>query len=135
MEFFMSAEIEADVGQYERSARKKIEPLLIDFLSGVVLDSELKTWSFISIILSDKFAGWSPELIKFNKKDKEFDCRLRIEHERFKCANESRQIAMILDAIERSIEMMAKYKITKHDQEILRGVVSKVREKLLISGG
>lgn len=42
---------------------------------------------------------------------------------------------MILDAIERSIEMMAKYKITKHDQETLRGVVSKVREKLLISGG
>ena len=135
MEFFMSAEIEADVGQYERSARKKIEPLLIDFLSGVVLDSELKTWSFISIILSDKFAGWSPELIKFNKKDKEFDCRLCIEYERFKCANESGQIAMILDAIERSIEMMAKYKITKHDQETLRGVVSKVREKLLISGG
>ena len=64
MEFFMSAEIEADVGQHERSARKKIEPLLIDFLSGVILDSELKTWSFISIILSDKFAGWSPELIK-----------------------------------------------------------------------
>ena len=96
-----------------------------------MLESELKSWSFISIILSEKFAGWSPELVRFNKKDKEFDYRLRIGYEQFKHADECGQIAMVLDAIERSIEIMTKYKVTKNDQQTLRKVVSKVRKKLL----
>ena len=68
MDFFMSAEREADVRDGESYARKKISPILTELLNPVVLDSGLKSWSFISIILSDTFLPGMPEIIKLNKK-------------------------------------------------------------------
>ena len=131
MIFFMSAEREADVREGESYARKKIAPLLTELLNSIELESGLKDWSFISIILSDKFLPGMPEIIKLNKKDMSLDCRLHINHGQFKKASEYKKIEMILDAIERSIGLMSKYEIIRNDQNILRDTLNSARNKLL----
>ena len=131
MDFFMSAEREADVRDGESYARKKISPILTELLNPIVLDSDLKSWSFISIILSDTFLPGMPEVIKLNKKNMDLDCRIHIDHDRFKEVGEREKIEMMLDAIERSIKMMSKYKITQGDQDILHGVLTEARKKLI----
>ena len=131
MDFFMSAEREADVRDGESYARKKISPILTELLNPVVLDSGLKSWSFISIILSDTFLPGMPEIIKLNKKNMEIDCRVHIDHDRFKEAGEHEKIEMMLDAIERSIKMMSKYKIIHRDQSMLHSILSEARKKII----
>ena len=131
MIFFMSAEIEEGADEGERTVRKKIEPLMIELLSEV--ESGLKEWSFIPIIMSDKFIAGFPEFVKLRRKDKSLDCRVHIEYERFKSAHEQEQVMMALDAMERSIKMMGKQKITENDQVILKDILSTVRKKLLIT--
>ena len=131
MDFFMSAEREADVRDGESYARKKISPILTELLNPIVLDSDLKSWSFISIILSDTFLPGMPEVIKLNKKNMDLDCRIHIDHDRFKEVGEREKIEMMLEAIERSIKMMSKYKIIQGDQDILHGVLTEARKKLI----
>ena len=133
MNFFMSAEIEEGADEGERSVRKKIEPLMIELLSEVELESGLKEWSFIPIIMSDKFIAGFPEFVKLRRKDKSLDCRVHIEYERFKSAHEQEQVMMALDAMERSIKMMDRQKITENDQVTLKDILSTVRKKLLIT--
>lgn len=133
MEFFMSAEREAGVAEGERSARKKIEPLMIELLSDIELESAFKSWSFIPVIMSGRFVFEFPEFIKTRRKEKGLDCRLHIDFEEFKEADERKQIVMMLNTMVRSIDMMAKHKVTKNDQEGLKGVVNEVRKKLLSS--
>lgn len=131
MEFFMSAEREAGAAEGERSARKTIEPLMIEFLSDIELESAFKSWSFIPVIMSDRFVFDFPEFIKIRRKEKGLDCRLYIDFEEFKEADERKKIVMMLNTMVRSIDMMAKHKVTKNDQEVLKGVVNEVRKKLL----
>ena len=130
MDFFMSAEREADVRDGESYARKKISPILTELLNPIVLDSDLKSWSFISIILSDTFLPGMPEVIKLNKKNMDLDCRIHIDHDRFKEVGEREKIEMMLDAIERSIKMMSKFKVPSKDRGALRNAVVEARARL-----
>ncbi|MCK9818255.1 hypothetical protein M1B35_30040 [Pseudomonas sp. MAFF 302046] len=90
-------------------------------------------WSFISIILSGKFVSDYPEVFKFNKKSKVLEFRLKIDHESFKQADESLQISMMLDSIERSIGLMSKFKMVESDRNLLLDAVNETRKKLLVS--
>lgn len=135
MDFFMSAEIEAGVGDGVRSTREKIEPIMIELLKDVELESGLRSWFFIPIVLSGRFISDVPEVIKVNKKNKTLDCRLHIDYEAFKEADEYKQLVMMTDAIDRSIGLMDKVKVGQVDQDVLRGVLNKVRSKLLNLNG
>ena len=133
MKFFMSGEIDADIGRGEHVARNKILPVLAELVEGASLEFELDRWSFISIILSGKFISDYPEVFKFNKKSKVLEFRLQIDHESFKQADEPLQISMMLDSIERSIGLMSKFKMVESDRRLLLDAVNETRKKLLVS--
>ncbi|WP_347904707.1 Imm44 family immunity protein [Pseudomonas purpurea] len=131
MEFFMSAERESDIGEGERLARTKIEPVLAGLLEEAHIEADLNGWNFISVILSEKFISGFAEIAKFNKKDKELEFRLHIDHEKFKQADQKAQTSMMIDAIERSIGMMDKFKVGKNDKQTFQNALNETRKRLL----
>ncbi|MCK9818259.1 Imm44 family immunity protein [Pseudomonas sp. MAFF 302046] len=133
MKFSMSGEIDADIGKGEHVARNKILPILSELVDRLSLEIELERWSFISIILSDKFISDYPEVFRFHKKSKVLEFRLQIDHDEFKHANEQLQISMMLDSIERSVGLMSKFKVIESDRALLLDAVNKARGELLVS--
>ena len=131
MEFFMSGEIDAKVGDTEHIARNKINSVLSGLVENAKLNFDINRWSFISIILSDLFISGYPEVAKFHKKIKVLEFRLQIPFEEFIGATPKVQISMILDAIERSIGLMEKFKIPESDRQTLKTAVTQARTELL----
>ena len=135
MKFSMTGEVDEAVGDAEHIARNKIKPVLAGLLEDIFLDFSLDRWSFISIILSSRFASDYPEVARLHKKTKVLEFRLHIPFDDFLNANEHDQISMMLNAIERSIDMMGKFKVPEKDRETLRQAVNEARNKLLKTPG
>ena len=131
----MSAEKEARVGTAEHVVRNKIKPVLDEALAELSLEFDLERWSYISIIMPKDFVSDYPEVARLHKKTKVLEFRLHIPFDDFLNANEHDQISMMLNAIERSIDMMGKFKVPEKDREALRQAVNEARNKLLKTPG
>jgi len=127
----MSAEKEARVGTAEHVVRNKIKPVLDEALAELSLEFDLERWSHISIIMPKDFESDYPEVARLHKKNKVLEFRLHIPFDDFLSASEYDQISMMLNAIERSIDMMGKFKVSEKDRETLRQAVNETRNKLL----
>lgn len=101
-----------------------------ELLSGASVDN-VERWSFISIILSEKFLDGVPEIVRKNNRRKELEFRLHISHGEFKESDEQHRISMMLDAIERSIGLMDGLKVSDSNKEIFLDAVNGARRKLL----
>jgi hypothetical protein len=130
MKFWMSGEIDVDLNGSEKVARKKIEPVMNELLSGASVDN-VERWSFIAIILSEKFLDGVPEIVRKNNRRKELEFRLHISHGEFKESDEQHRISMMLDAVERSIGLMDSLKVSDSNKEIFLDAVNGARRKLL----
>ena len=135
VKFFMSAEKEVRVGTAEHVVRNKIKPVLDEALAELSLEFDLERWSYISIIMPKDFVSDYPEVARLHKKTKVLEFRLHIPFDDFLNANEHDQISMMLNAIERSIDMMGKFKVPEKDREALRQAVNEARNKLLKTPG
>ena len=69
-------------------------------------------------------------MAKFNKKTKVLEFRIAIPFEDFLNADEKVQISLILDAIEKTIDMMSKFKVPSKDRGALRNAVVEARARL-----
>ncbi|WP_047296662.1 Imm44 family immunity protein [Pseudomonas lundensis] len=127
----MSAEKEARVGTAEHVVRNKIKPVLDEALAELSLEFDLERWSYISIIMPKDFVSDYPEVARLHKKTKVLEFRLHIPFDDFLSASEYDQISMMLNAIERSIDMMGKFKVSEKDRKTLRQAVNETRNKLL----
>ena len=127
----MSAEKEAAVGTAEHIVRNKIKPIMDNVLEGAVLDFDLERWSFISIIMPERFAADYPEVAKYHKKTKVLEFRLPIPFDEFLHSDEKGQISLILNALEKTTEIMSKFKVPDKDRETLRHAVTKARDELM----
>ena len=67
MKLWMSGEVDADVGDV---ARNLIEPIVNNILGQLSTPDKIDEWSFISIILSEKFMSGFPEIAKKSKNKK-----------------------------------------------------------------
>lgn len=76
-----------------------------------------------------------PEVARLHKKTKVLEFRLHIPFDDFLSASEYDQISMMLNAIERSIDMMGKFKVSEKDRKTLRQAVNETRNKLLKTPG
>ncbi|RBB31865.1 hypothetical protein DPV79_40105 [Burkholderia reimsis] len=127
----MSGENEADIGDDARVARNAIEPVVNQFLEGLVFTEKFEQWAFLSIILTDKFLSGFPEVVKISSKGKVLEFRLHIPHEEFKKASAERRMEMFFDALSRSIELMPKLKVSQESQEKFRAALAQARKSLL----
>lgn len=133
MKLWMSGEAEADVAEDLRVADLKIESEINRFLLGLEIPEPIDRWAFISIILSDTFISNYPEIFRRSLKRKTLEFRLQIPHAQFKAADKNDKIVLILDALERSVNLMAQLKVSASTQAMLHDVVAKARTELLSS--
>lgn len=130
MKFWMSGEVDVDLNGSERTVRNKIQLAMIEALSGASIDKGIERWSFVSIILSERFLVGMPEILRKNSRRKELEFRLHVTHAEFKDANDQKQISMILNALERSVFFMDRFKVSKKDQHTFLDAINNVRVKL-----
>lgn len=131
MKLWMSGEVDADVGDGEHVARNLIEPIVNNILGQLSTPDKIDEWSFISIILSEKFMSGFPGIAKKSKNKKKLEFRLNIPHDEFKGADEKGKISLIFDAMFRSVDLMSDLGVSEETQEILRSVLEKSRSILL----
>ncbi|WP_110996577.1 hypothetical protein [Pseudomonas sichuanensis] len=134
MNFWMSSEQHALVGDAEFIARNKIEPVIERLLEQVNLDCEVDRWSFISILMPDDRVGDYPEVRRYHKSKKVIEVRVQLPLNDFNEADVPGQVSMMLDALSRSVDMMEglkSLKITHGDTCVLKEAVEKARAELL----
>jgi hypothetical protein len=127
----MSGEVDADVSDGEHVARNLIEPIVNNILGQLSIPDKIDEWSFISIILSEKFTSGFPEIAKKSKNKKNLEFRLNIPHDEFKGGDGKGKISLIFDAMFRSVDLMSDLGVSEETQEILRSVLEKSRSILL----
>jgi len=101
-----SAEIQADVADAHRQARNEIE----DAINAAIGSSDygpLTRWSFIAIVREEDHPGYG-EVMRYRKKDRVFEFRLKTDHATFKAADDLGKRKLIMVSILRSIDEMRK---------------------------
>ncbi|MBA9901141.1 Imm44 family immunity protein [Burkholderia cepacia] len=131
MKLWMSGEVEADLADTYRVARNAIEPVVNRALEGIEFDQKTEKWTLIPIILSDTFLSGFPEIVKRSSKGTVLEFRLQIPHEEFKQASSEEKMAMLFDALSRSIDLMPKLKVSLESQTKFYAALAQARASLL----
>ncbi len=74
MEIWMSSEKDVLVGKAEHTARHKVEPIVNQLLHKVELACGLERWSVIFIVMRDEWIGSYPEIKRYHKSKKMWNC-------------------------------------------------------------
>lgn len=124
MKLWISAEIDGDVDEKHEVARKAVESAVNQRLKTHKFSSPWKSWDFISIIMSER--DFYDEIARKSKKDKSLEFRLKIDHGKFLKASQKQANKLLLDALGRSVEKMAKMEVSEDDMEFLKTALAEV---------
>lgn len=121
MKLWMSGEIQADIADAYRQARKIVEVEFNRLLAEVSL-AESKEWAFIAIIREEDSPDYG-EVVKKSPKDKGFEFRLKIPHAEFLAASSTEKTGLIFKALSRSVDLMGQLGVSSDTQKALREVL------------
>lgn len=119
-----------DVADSYRECRKVIELAVNDLILTEAILPEIDKWAYIAIIRDEDHPDYS-EISKKSSKGKVLEFRLKISHEKFLKASYSDRIAMVLDSLDRSIDLMSGLNISDDNRMRIRGILCKVRAGLV----
>jgi hypothetical protein len=125
MKLWMSGEIQADVADAYRVARKSIEEAVNQRLQAVKLSTPFQKWAFIAIIRAEDHPDYG-EVKQKDTKRGVIEFRLKVEHQAFLNADAGHQKQLIIEALKRSVSMMAQMGVAEHDCGQLRGSLSEL---------
>jgi hypothetical protein len=123
MKLWMSGEIQADVADAYREARKIVE-VEVNRVLGEISVEEAKEWAFIAIILDEESSTYG-EIVKKKKSSRgtELEFRLKIPHAKFLAASPGERISLIYKALSRSVSLMEQLGVSSDTQNALRAVL------------
>lgn len=109
MKFFMSSEVDVDISEDFRIVRNEVEQK-IKLLESKNYGDNIVELSIIPIVVNLtpelEEAGFFKERVKYSKKNKETDIRLRINHTAFKEADKETQKLMVISNVIQSIKAL-----------------------------
>jgi hypothetical protein len=114
MDLWMSGEIQSDIGDDYRNARKDIVSITNDFLNGKEYGEGLKSWNYIAIIREIESEDYN-EVHKYNKRNKETEFRLKINYNIFRSADNKEKKKLICQSLVRSISILQDIGISNFD--------------------
>jgi hypothetical protein len=129
----MSGEIEADIADAYRQARKKVESEVNRLLAEVSIAEKAKEWAFIAIIRKDDSPDYG-EVVKKSSQGKEFEFRLKIPHAQFLAANPGQRVGLIFKALSRSVDLMGQLGVSTGTQKALREVLFRAENQTGVAG-
>jgi len=134
MKLWTSGEVVHDVAEYYRQIAIAIKSRANEILEPVFLRESLNEWPVIAIVRPPHLMDYK-EIIKYSKRNKEFEFRLKIDHPSFLAGDFKQKLHLFANMLRRSIDLMGDFPaagVTKEDQDYLRSVVDQV-EKYLIA--
>jgi hypothetical protein len=133
MKLWMSGEIQADIADAYRQARKTVETEVNRLLAEVSLAEKAKEWAFIAIIREEDSPDYG-EVVKKSAKGKEFEFRLKIPHAEFLPASPTERIGLIFKTLARSVDLMGQLGVSTDTQNALRAVLFRAENQRPSSG-
>ena len=131
IEFWMSGEIEINVDDSHRTARKIIEKQVNESIGTNHYGEGLKLWSYLAIILDSKTAPYYPEVKRYSRRKKEVEFRLKINHRKFLEGSPETHLRLLSESVLRSLKLMHEMKIKDLDLDRLEADVTKCLSKYL----
>src|SRR6267154_1011380 len=129
MHLWMSGEVQADVGDAHRLARKAVEHAVNERLKNCSLSTNFDEWAFISIIRQRDHPDY-PEVKKKHAKRKVLEFRLKIPHQDFLSANEIGRVDLLISALRRSVNLMNEFGVGSEDRAKLLAVLDDTYRQL-----
>ena len=132
MIFWSSAEMSPAAENVYRNLRNRAEAQMNKLLRTVTLDViwEGWKWAFIAIIISPALGVDYPERVRRDQKRKVLEFRLQIDFEEFTGTTEERQVDLVFEQLHRSVELMAKWKMSEVDRQKLHEILVKTRSTM-----
>jgi hypothetical protein len=84
-------------------------------------------WSFIVTMFAPGVILDYPERVRRNNKRKALEFSLRADYSEFMAATPQRQVEMFFEQLHRSVDLMAKYKVSVDDRVRLHDLLDGVR--------
>ena len=128
----MSGEIQADVGDAHRLARKAVEHAVNERLKNCSLSVDFDEWAFISIIRQQDHPDY-PEFKKRHAKRKVLEFRLKIPYQDFLNTDEIGRVELLINALRRSVNLMTEFGISSEERAKLLAVLDDTYRQLAIS--
>lgn len=113
MKLWIGGEIQADIADSFRMARKTVEGLINNSLDQKKYALNLKAWDCIAVIKDDSDFD---EIVKYSPKKKEMDFRLKINYQEFKEGSNKIREKLIFNMLQRSLKLLKEKGFT--DEEI-----------------
>lgn len=132
MKLWMSGEISDEAENAVTIGSKIIEPLVNKLINSVEIKEDYEKWAFLSIIMPPEWIADYPEVVRRSLKNKVLEFRLHIDHATFKEADQQGQIQLVLAALERSVDLMEKLKVSTDTRIKLKEILSQARQELLV---
>ncbi len=129
MKLWMSAEIQADVGDSYRVLSHAIENEVNRLLDAIALSEKAETWALIAVIMKIERTDYD-EVVKRSCRGKVLEFRLKIPYTVFLLANNESRIRLIFDLLQRSVELMVKLKVPDDTRNTLRNVLLDAQRSL-----
>lgn len=129
MKLWMSGEVDLDVSDSYREARNAVEARINEKLSRITIEPSFDKWAFIGIIRKEDH----PDYVEISKKDvrkRVLEFRLKINHDEFKNADPGKEQMMIMDALDRSLDLMTELSVPTSDRDALRSILTDVRSRI-----
>ena len=124
MTFWSSSEATREASDLFRPLRNRVEAEINESLSDLVLGPQWDgwKWAFIAIIMSKEFDDY-PERVRRNTKHKVLEFRLKIDHDLFIAASPGERLVLYLTELQRSVELMEKWNMSREDRTALSVVL------------
>lgn len=121
----MSGEIQKEVYDAYRAARKTIEIRVNERLEGEDYGKGLEEWAYIAIIRAVDSDDY-PEIFKYSKRNKEAEFRLKINYNQFESGSPETQRKLISASLLRALKMMPEIGVKDIDYNRLMKDISQV---------
>lgn len=129
MKLWSSGEIDADVADSFREARKWVEAAINQLLSANDYGDGLDEWAFIAMINRPHIHGYK-EVAKLARNKREAEFRLRVSHDEFLAGGEAERKRLLLSALLRSITLMPTIGVADIDMDRLSADVGALAQEV-----
>ena len=113
--------------------RKNVESEMNRVLAKSSLEAHWEGWKWvvIAILVSKEFNQDYPERLRRNAKNKVLEFRLKFDHDAFVKSSVLEQLAQYFLQLRRSVELMAKWKMSPKDRSILANALKEAEAVLV----
>lgn len=123
MTFWTSSESHKDIRKQLSTPLLLLEKAIKVRVELLTLNTRAEKWAVIYMIAPEPYSSVFPEVAKYSSRRTVLEFRLRVDYQAFKQTSDRGRITLLLDCLQRSIELMEGLGIEKEDRvQLLQAV-------------